>query len=112
MPASTLTRLAALAMTVALSSACATHAIKYSNPKAAAASGTVHEVNQAFFLWGLAGGDEIDLDRMCPAGVRRIESRHSAGDQFLSLITVGIYSPMSVDVECTGGAASPASASR
>ena len=40
--------------------ACTSYKINYRNP--AATPGATHEKNQGFFLWGLAGGSEIDLE--------------------------------------------------
>jgi len=83
-------------------SACATHRINYSNPQATA-GGATHDTSQAFYLWGLVGGDEVDLVRLCPAGVAKISSKTSALDGLLTLLTGGLYSPMSVEVQCAGG---------
>ena len=84
-------------------SACASHTIKYSTGKAA--GGPVHQEKEAFFLWGLAGGNDIDLERLCPTGVAQIESRKGAGDAIMTWLTGGLYSPMSVEVQCAGGSA-------
>jgi hypothetical protein len=96
----TQTLLAALALALA-ATACATHKINYKNP--AVASGQTHSAKQSFFLWGLAGGDEVDLQKMCPTGIAGIESKSSAGDAILHWLTGGLYSPMSVDVTCAAG---------
>jgi hypothetical protein len=56
------------------------------------------------FLWGLVGGKEIDLQQMCPNGVAGIDSKSSGVDSILTYLTGGLYSPMSVDVHCAGGA--------
>jgi hypothetical protein len=95
------TRYACLGLALALS-ACATHKINYSNPQVAA-GGATHEADQAFFLWGLVGGAEVDLVRLCPTGVARISSKTGVGDAILTFLTGGIYSPMSVEVQCAGG---------
>jgi len=84
------------------SSGCATHKIQYRNP-GATANGTVHSSKQSFFLWGLAGGSEVDLARVCPDGVASIESKTSPVDSILHWMTGGLYSPMTVDMRCAGG---------
>jgi hypothetical protein len=84
-------------------SGCASHHIHYKNPTAAT-SGETKSAKQSFFLWGLVGGKEVDLQQMCPSGVAGIDSRSSGGDAILTALTAGIYSPMSVDVHCAGGA--------
>jgi hypothetical protein len=93
----TKTLLASLALALA-ATGCATHKINYKNPNVAA--GPTHTAKQSFFLWGLAGGNDIDLDKMCPAGVAGIESKSSGGDSILHWLTAGLYSPMSVAVTC------------
>ena len=80
-------------------SACATHKISYKNPSAQA-TGPVHEEKQAFFLWGLAGGSDVDLAKLCPRGVASIESKKSAGDNILHWLTARLYSPMTVAMQC------------
>jgi hypothetical protein len=94
----------ALAALLLGSSACASYKVNYRN-KSTAPSGEVHSAKQSFFLWGLVGGDEVDLDRVCPTGVSRIASRKGAGDAILFWLTGGLYAPMSVEVECAGGTA-------
>jgi hypothetical protein len=86
-------------------SACATHQIHYTNPTAQA--GATQNADQAFYLWGLVGGNSIDLTHMCPQGVAKIDSKSSFGDQLLTWFTAGLYSPMSVAVQC---AAAPVTA--
>ena len=94
-----------VALTVALAtSACATHKIHYKNPTVAA-KGETKSAKQAFFLWGLVGGSEIDLAQLCPSGVAGIDSKSSGGDEILTWLTGGLYSPMSVDVHGAAGGA-------
>jgi hypothetical protein len=97
-------QMAAVVFGVALAATgCATHTINYKNPTAPM-GGATQEAKQSFFLWGLVGGSEVDLNRMCPAGVSQIQSKTSVGDQIFTILTGGIYSPMSVSVSCaTGG---------
>lgn len=84
-------------------SACTSHHIHYKNPTVAQASET-KSAKQSFYLWGLVGGKEVDLQQLCPNGVAGIDSKSSGGDAILTWLTGGIYSPMSVDVHCAGGA--------
>ena len=91
-------------LTIALAApGCATHQIHYKNPTAPQ-SGETKSAKQSFFLWGLVGGKEIDLQQMCPNGVAGIDSKSSGVDSILTYLTGGLYSPMSVDVHCAGGA--------
>ncbi|MDX2093073.1 MAG: hypothetical protein SFX73_34845 [Kofleriaceae bacterium] len=84
-----------------VTSACATHKIHYRNPSVAS-NGAPRSAKQSFYLWGLAGGSEVDLQQMCPGGVAAIESKTGVGDRIFSILTFGLYSPMSVDVSCGG----------
>lgn len=84
-------------------SACAAHRVQFRNP--AATPGQVHSERQAFYLWGLAGGEEVDLERLCPQGVAAIATEASVGDQVFTWFTGGLYSPRSVQVTCAGGIA-------
>lgn len=81
----------------------ACHNIQYKNPGARA--GNKHSVKQSFFLWGIAGGDEIDLQALCPAGVAEISSQESFVDALIGGLTAGLYTPRSVEVTCQSGVA-------
>ena len=83
-------------------SACASHHIHYKNPQATQVAET-KSAKQSFFLWGLVGGKEVDLQQMCPSGVAGIDSRTSGVDSIMAALTAGIYSPMSVEVHCAAG---------
>lgn len=67
--------------------------------------GQVHTQKASFFLWGLAGGATFDLDTLCPSGVASVSDEKSFVDGLLAGVTAGLYTPMSVTVECAGGAA-------
>jgi hypothetical protein len=97
------TLLVSIVATLSLS-ACATHSINYTNPSAPP-GGAISNHKQSFFLWGLVGGSQVDLARTCPNGVARITSRQAPVDGILAAFTGGIYSPMSVQVQCAGGSA-------
>jgi hypothetical protein len=91
----------AAALTLA-TTACATHNIHYKNPTVTASAET-KSAKQSFFLYGMAGGSEVDLAKLCPSGVAGIDSKKSVADQLLTTFTLGLYSPMSVDVTCAAG---------
>jgi hypothetical protein len=92
---------AGIVLSLALS-ACATHKINYTNPSVTA-GGQTHSARQSFYLWGLVGGNQVDLAKLCPTGVASIESKTGVGDQIFTMLTGGLYSPMSVDVQCASG---------
>jgi hypothetical protein len=58
-----------------------------------------------FFLFGLIGDKTVDLKALCPQGVSRWKSQQTFVDGLLGLITIGIYIPRHVTVECSSGAA-------
>ena len=71
----------------------------------AAGSGQYKEDRGDFFLWGLVGDKTVDLKALCPQGVSRWKSQQTFVDGLLGVITLGIYIPRHVTVECAGGAA-------
>ncbi len=68
----------------------------------AAGSGQYKEDRGDFFLWGLVGDKTVDLKAMCPQGPSRWKSEQTFLDGFLGVITLGIYIPRHVTVECAG----------
>jgi hypothetical protein len=58
-----------------------------------------------FFLFGLIGDKTVDLKALCPQGVSRWKSQQTFVDGLLGLLTIGIYIPRHVTVECSSGAA-------
>ena len=61
-------------------------------------------VSQSFYLFGLIGPDmPTRADRLCPAGVARIQTQASFVDSLISFVTLGIYSPRTVQVFCAAG---------
>ncbi len=64
--------------------------------------GSHHEEGASFFLWGLVGEKNVNLDTICPQGVARWYNQATFLDGFLSIITLGIYVPRTIVVECAG----------
>jgi len=62
--------------------------------------GPKKEDHARFFLWGLAGHKDVDLDDLCPQGAHAWRNRASPGDVVLSIVTLGVYVPRTIDVEC------------
>lgn len=63
-------------------------------------AGKRHEIPAHFFFWGLAGEKDVDLDAVCPEGPVRWSNHASAADVLLTLVTLGLYSPRTIVVEC------------
>jgi Bor protein len=85
-----------LAATLALAGC---HTIRYDTGRPASPRHVEQTVH--FFLWGLAGQPaHVDLDAACPEGAARWQSGATAGDWFLEVITLGIYAPRTVIIDC------------
>jgi len=55
-----------------------------------------------YFLWGLIGQATVDLQQTCPGGVAKWKSQQTFVQGLLGVVTLGIYVPRSVIVECDG----------
>ena len=65
--------------------------------------GGIYTQKAPFYLWGLVGEKTVDLRQVCPNGVTWFQNRQQFGDGLLSLITLGIYDPITIEVRCAGG---------
>jgi hypothetical protein len=63
--------------------------------------GAKFEEKGHFFLWGLVGEKEVDLKKLCPAGPSRWQNQQTFVDGLIGTVTLGIYIPRTIDVECT-----------
>ena len=90
------TAVAALVALAVLASGC--HVVRYETGRAASPRHVEQTVH--FFFWGLAGKTTVDLDAACPEGVARWQSRATFGDVLADLLTLGIWSPRTVVLEC------------
>jgi hypothetical protein len=88
-------RLAAALLALSLAG-CQT--IRYQTGRPAAATHQEQDIH--FFFWGLKGQPVVDLDAACPQGVAEWRSDAKAGDWFLDVITLGIYNPRTVTIQC------------
>jgi len=59
-----------------------------------------YETTVHFFLWGLAGEGRVDLDAACPEGVASIHSGVTFPGWLAEVVTLGIWSPRTVVVDC------------
>jgi hypothetical protein len=55
---------------------------------------------------GLAPTDPVEIAESCPAGVAHVETHHSILDVVANVLTLGLYTPMTITVAC--GANGPA----
>jgi len=58
-----------------------------------------------YFLYGLAGSAEFNLDQICPAGVSQIEQSAQVGDMLATCLTCSLYRPMTIKITCASGSA-------
>lgn len=95
--------LVAAAVVMALGSGCAAYntRIKTGLPP----GGEVKEQGAKFYVYGHVGEQDVELQTLCPSGVASVQTRFGVADQLLTVFTLGIYSPMTVVVECAGGTA-------
>lgn len=63
-------------------------------------SGQVVERQVDSFFWGLVGEHVVELDLICPGGTARFEVVSKPLDTLLDTVTLGLYSPRTVVVEC------------
>jgi hypothetical protein len=90
-------RLRLAAALVALSLAgCQT--IKYQAGRPAAPTHVEQDVH--FFFWGLVGQPVVDLDAACPQGVAAWRSDAKGVDWLLDVLTIGIYNPRTITIQC------------
>jgi hypothetical protein len=77
----------------------ACHTIRYDTGRAASPRKVERTIH--FTFWGLGNQPAVvDLDAACPEGAARWRSESTAGDWLLSVVTIGIYAPRTVTIEC------------
>jgi hypothetical protein len=74
------------------------HTVRYQTARPASARHV--EQKHHFFFWGLKGKPVVDLDAACPEGVARWTNHATPGDWLASVVTLGVWSPRTVDIEC------------
>jgi hypothetical protein len=55
------------------------------------------------FVSGLVPIPTVEAASECPNGVARVETYHSFLNMLATIVTSGIYSPMTIEVACAGG---------
>ena len=89
----------ALATCAALATGC--FKVTYQNP-ALMPNGMTVDGRSSFFILGLVGDEVIPAYQMCPGGVARIQTGASFVDLLLTVVTIGIYTPRSYEIDCGG----------
>jgi len=102
-------RLAALALTLALSTSACYRATFYRDP--GVIKGTAHEQWTDFYVFGLVGEESFDVRRFCSNGDAAVlQTGGNFATGLVSVLTIGIYTPRKVYVTCTSS--TPARARR
>jgi hypothetical protein len=93
-------RFARTAAILALTALAACHVVRYDT--GVAPSPRRYERTVHFFFWGLVPprGATVDLDEACPEGAARWKEKATFGDALADVLTVGLWSPRTVIVEC------------
>jgi hypothetical protein len=60
----------------------------------------VEKRQQHSFVAGLVPPTEVNVREECPNGVATVETVHSPANMLATLVTFGIWSPLSVKVTC------------
>lgn len=61
-----------------------------------------YEERANFYLWGFVGEKDVNLDEVCPEGPQAWRTEQTFWDGFFAVITLGVYSPRHVVVQCAG----------
>lgn len=76
---------------------------KVSHTTGAPKAGGSHTEKASFFLWGLVGEADVNVDQICPSGVAWFQNRAEFVDSVVGCITCGLYQPMTIEVVCASG---------
>lgn len=61
------------------------------------------------WVFGLVSPSTVETAEKCPDGVAKIETKLSFLNQLVGMLTIGIYTPMSIKVTCAAGRGGSAS---
>jgi len=76
--------------------------VSYSTGKGYSAQ--VQEGTSSFYLGGLIGTEDIDVEELCPNnGMASLHTYHSFGDMFLTWLTGALWAPRSYEMICASG---------
>jgi hypothetical protein len=92
-------RLALASLLLLTAAAC--HVVRYDTGRPASQRVVAIPVN--FFVWGLIGDHVVDLDAACPEGAARWQNRATPVNALIDFVTLGIWSPRTVTIECAEG---------
>ena len=91
--------------TVALAAAIALSGCYKNTIKTGAQPGATSDHKAKFYLYGLVGESNFNLDKICPSGVAKIEESAQFVDGLVGCLTCSIYTPITVKITCASGSA-------
>lgn len=84
-----------------LISSCQTVTISPDGKKTTLSSTPTYERSHNFFLWGLVGESNINVEEICTErSVKQMQTQQTFVNGLLSKITLGIYTPRTAKVWC------------
>lgn len=72
----------------------------------------IRKESASAWLGGLVGPEKVEAQKQCPNGVAQVKTEQSLLNQVVAYVTLGIYTPMTIQVTCarsTADSPSPAS---
>lgn len=64
---------------------------------------TIRKSFASGWIYGLVPPSTVETQARCPHGAARVETRLSFVNQLVNWLTLGIYTPMQIDVTCAAG---------
>ncbi|MEI9953598.1 MAG: hypothetical protein WDO74_32600 [Pseudomonadota bacterium] len=98
------------AVFVLLTNACYTTRVSSGKPTARAVQEGHDHWHSGVFNGGVDLSGSYDLKRLCPDGWAEIQTKTSAVNELVELLTFGIYAPQTVRVRCASAKAATNSA--
>ena len=102
-------RTAQLALLAVLSTGCYHATINTGRP---VGTTTITQPWALSFIYGLVPPPTVETASKCPSGVAVVETQHSFLNGLIGVLTVGIFTPMTITVTCAASGRSEAPAIR
>jgi putative copper export protein len=67
---------------------------------AAPSTEVIHQTFASSWVYGLVPPKTVAAESRCPSGVSKVETQHSFVNQLVGFLTLGIYTPMEIEVTC------------
>lgn len=60
----------------------------------------IRKESASAWLGGLVGPEKVEAQKQCPNGVAQVKTEQSLLNQVVAYVTLGIYTPMTIQVTC------------